>query len=124
MADVMIVDDEALVLLDLTVTIEEMGHDVVCDSTNIEDALACMEKGVPDVALLDIDVGGTLVWPLAREVKDRGCPIIFISANRNHQELKGEFADSRFIDKPASPSDVSTALDFALSTSTSRRQSA
>ena len=123
MADVMIVDDEALVLLDLTVTIEEMGHDVVCDSTNIEDAFACMEQGLPDVALLDIDVGGTLVWPLAREVKNRGCPIIFISANRNHQELRGEFADSRYIDKPASPSDISSALDCALSAS-NRRQSA
>ena len=68
MPSIMIVDDEALVLFDLTLTVEDLGHDIFCEATNIDDALNALEAGSPDAALLDIDVGGTPVWPLARAV--------------------------------------------------------
>ena len=110
MPNIMIVDDEALVLFDLTLTVEDLGHKVFCESTNLEDALASLEDGCPDAALLDIDVGGTPVWPLARMLKNKGCPIVFVSANSRHEELETEFVDSRFVDKPASQRDIENAL--------------
>jgi CheY-like chemotaxis protein len=110
MPNIMIVDDEALVLFDLTLTVEDLGHEVFCDSTNIDEALAALEDGCPDAALLDIDVGGTPVWPLARTLKSKGCPIVFVSANSRHEELRTEFADCHVVDKPASQQDIARAL--------------
>ena len=118
MPSIMIVDDEALVLFDLSLTVEDLGHDIFCEATNIEDALNALEAGSPDAALLDIDVGGTPVWPLARAVARKECPIVFVSANSRHEELKTEFAHCHVVDKPASPTDISRALETALSRNT------
>ncbi|EDL48614.1 response regulator [Erythrobacter sp. SD-21] len=116
MKRIMVVDDEALVLFDLVMTVEDLGYEVFCDSISVPDALECLGDDCPDAALLDIDVGGTLVWPLARVLKERGCPIAFVSANGAHQELKGEFADAGFIDKPASSDQIGMTLERLLGT--------
>lgn len=114
MQRIMIVDDEALVLVDMTMTVEELGYEVFCDSTSVSNALECLGDECPDAALLDIDVGGTLVWPLARVLNQRDCPIIFVSANRAHDELSGEFSHCGFIDKPASKDNIEQALKRAI----------
>ena len=115
MADVMIVDDEALVLFDLVMTVEDLGYGVHSESTTIEDAMCAIEAGSPpDVALLDIDVGGSPVWPLARKIVERGRPVVFVSANLNHEELREEFASCGRIDKPASPDEIAAAIAGAL----------
>ena len=114
MANILIVDDEALVLLDLCMTVEQLGHTVVHDSTGIAAAMQYLDRGTPDAALLDIDVAGTPVWPLARALKERGCKIAFVSANSSHDELKHEFADCLFVDKPASRRDIAFALEGML----------
>ena len=114
MQSIMIVDDEALVLFDMVMTVEDLGYDIFCDSISVPDALDCLGDGCPDAALLDIDVGGTLVWPLARVLCERGCPIIFVSANRAHEELAGEFSHCDFIDKPASSEQIERKLASAL----------
>lgn len=111
---IMIVDDEALVLLDLVLTVESLGFDVFCDSTSIAEAMKYLGDDKPDAALLDIDVGGTPVWPLARALKLRGVPTVFVSANHAHQELKSEFAHCPAIDKPASTGDITQALNEVL----------
>ncbi|QZD90077.1 hypothetical protein K3148_01310 [Qipengyuania aurantiaca] len=116
MQRIMVVDDEALVLFDLVMTVEDLGYAVFCDSISVPEALECLGDDCPDAALLDIDVGGTLVWPLARVLKERGCPISFVSANSAHQELQDEFAEAAFIDKPASSQQIAKTLETLLST--------
>ena len=122
MQRIMVVDDEALVLFDLVMTIEDLGYAVFCDSISVPEALECLGDDCPDAALLDIDVGGTLVWPLARVLKERGCPIAFVSANGAHEELRGEFANAGFIDKPASSSQIERTLEKLLGTAQVKQQ--
>ncbi len=110
MQRIMIVDDEALVLLDLVLTVEGLGYRVFCDSTSTAEAMEHLGNDRPDAALLDIDVGGTPVWPLARELKRRGVPTVFVSANHAHRELETEFAHCPAVDKPASSGDIIEAL--------------
>ncbi len=111
----MIVDDEALVLFDLVMTVEELGYRVHSESTTLQDAISAIEGGSPpDVALLDIDVGGKPVWPLARKIVARGKPVVFVSANLNHKELREEFASCGRLDKPASRDEIAEAIASAL----------
>lgn len=110
----MIVDDEALVLLDLVYTVEELGFAVHSEATTVRAAREALAKSCPDVALLDIDVGGDPVWPLARELKKHGSPIVFLSANLSHDELKDEFGCCGRIEKPVSRAQIAKALETAL----------
>ena len=111
----MIVDDEALVLLDLVHTVEDLGYDLHSESTTLKSALDALDGGPPDVALLDIDVAGEPVWPLARRLKEEGAPIVFISANLTHGELREEFPACPTLGKPVSQKDVARSLETALS---------
>ena len=112
--DLLIVDDEALVLFDMVMTAEELGYTVSGDCTSVPQALRFLDKQTPDAALLDIDVGGTMVWPVARKLAERGSAIVFVSANRAHRELSGEFAQCHFIDKPACATQIAGRLGDAL----------
>ena len=51
MQRIMIVDDEALVLFDLTMTVEDLGYQVFCDCISVDDALQCLGDDCPDAAL-------------------------------------------------------------------------
>ncbi|NNC58420.1 MAG: hypothetical protein HKO05_00345 [Erythrobacter sp.] len=114
MSNIMIVDDEALVLLDLTMTVEDLGYGVHSESTSIASAMGALEVGPPDLALLDIDVAGEPVWPLARALAADGSEIIFISANLSHKELQTEFAHFARLEKPVSRREIEDAMRVAL----------
>ena len=119
MSKIMVVDDEAIVLFDMVMTVEELGYEVLCDSTSVPQALRCLERETPDAALLDIDVGGVMVWPVARRLVELGAAIIFVSANQAHAELRGEFSHCRFVNKPASADEIAHVLQEALASNCS-----
>ena len=50
MQSVMVVDDEAMVLLDLVMMVEDLGYQVHSDSTIVTGALEQLDGSEPDVA--------------------------------------------------------------------------
>ncbi|MEO1969692.1 MAG: hypothetical protein ABGW87_13405 [Sphingomonadaceae bacterium] len=110
---VLVLDDEALIAFDLAATIEDLGAKVLGPATSLKEGFALCEQAAPHYALLDIDVSGQLVWPLARHLAEQGSRVIFVSANANHRELKDEFDNSPVVDKPAGQADIVSALGRA-----------
>ncbi|MFZ5963051.1 response regulator [Thalassococcus sp. BH17M4-6] len=106
----MIVEDEALVLMDIVMTVEEAGFDIHSECTTLTEAFAALEKGVPDIALLDINIRHELIWPVARKLRTQGCKVVFTSADCAHKELRTEFQDCAFVEKPVSPHAIGDAL--------------
>ena len=74
---ILVVEDEALVALDLKVTLEGAGMIVIGPVARLADALLLAEKSLPDAAVLDVRlvVGTTL--PLAAWLATQGVPILF-----------------------------------------------
>ncbi|MXP48299.1 response regulator [Altererythrobacter luteolus] len=106
----LVVDDEALIAYDLSTTVESLGYDVMGPALSLDEAMSLVDEQTPDVALLDINIAGDLVWPLARRLITTDCQIVFISAKNCHAELAGEFSGAQFIDKPASQTEICEAL--------------
>ena len=96
----LVVDDEIFIAMDVADIVERSGASVIGPALSLSGAYALLAQANPDFALLDINVGQEKVWPLARELKNRGCRIVFISANLNHDELSSEFQDAYLLDKP------------------------
>jgi response regulator of citrate/malate metabolism len=77
---ILIVEDEAVVAFDLAGTIGAMGFEIVGPATSLAGGRELLHAVAPDGALLDINVGGEAVYPLARDCLDRGLPIAFVTA--------------------------------------------
>lgn len=63
-----------------------------------------------DAVLLDIDLGGTRVWPLADMLKARTVPFAFISAHCTHEDLPRHLDTYACLEKPVSEKAVSETL--------------
>ena len=94
----MIVEDEALVALVLADQLADMGISVVgpCSSVAAEDAALANEL---DAAILDVNLGGELVYPVADLLAARGVPFIFVTGY-GHESIERRFAHNPILEKP------------------------
>jgi CheY-like chemotaxis protein len=76
---VFLVEDEALIRMMIVGMIEELGHTVVAEASNIDQALHLAQTADFDIAVLDINVGGERIEPVADIVSCGNLPFIFAS---------------------------------------------
>jgi CheY-like chemotaxis protein len=77
---VLVVEDDALIAADLAATLEELGYNPVGPAATLDEAYRLMEDDEALAAgLLDVNVGGTMSWPLAEALRATGVPVIFAS---------------------------------------------
>jgi CheY-like chemotaxis protein len=73
----LVVEDEFMIALDLAQWLEELGMQVIGPAGSVSDALKLVEAnaGRIDGALLDINLRGERVYPVADALAVRGCPL-------------------------------------------------
>jgi DNA-binding NtrC family response regulator len=76
---VLVVEDEYLVALVLEDVLSDAGCTVVGPFARVQDALAAAKVEVVDVALLDVNVGGEMVFPVAYLLEEKGTPFLFVT---------------------------------------------
>ncbi len=77
---VLIVEDDFLIAMDLEMTLERHGWRVLGPAPSVKDALRLLETERPDVALLDVDLGGEMVTPVAVALRRLQVPFVLSSA--------------------------------------------
>ena len=111
---VLLVEDEALVAMLLETIIEDMGASPVGAFATIEEALAAVEgEGPFDVALLDVNLAGREVFPVAEALKARGVPVVF-STGYGEGGLSEDWRGSQVLQKPFTEQAVREALEAVL----------
>ena len=75
----LVVEDEYLIAADLAFKLERAGAEVVGPAGTVEDALDLLraEGGRLDGALLDVNLSGERVFPVADALAQHGIPFIF-----------------------------------------------
>lgn len=74
----LVVEDEPLVAMLLETILEEMGCEVLGPFSTPQSALDALRDGPrPDAALLDVNVSGEEVFPVAEAAKGLGALVIF-----------------------------------------------
>jgi CheY-like chemotaxis protein len=76
---VYVVEDETLVLLDLSLALEDRGHVVVGTASELSRAVDLARELSFDCAVLDINIAGHNSWPVADVLAERGIPFVFVS---------------------------------------------
>lgn len=78
-SSLLMVEDEAYLAMSLKELLSGAGYRVL-HAARLEDALRIADQERMDGALLDINVHGEMVYPLADRLQSRGVPFTFVSA--------------------------------------------
>lgn len=97
---VLVVEDNPVIAFDIDDALRENGVEVVGPAHDIESGLALIREDSLDGAVLDIDIGGRPVWPIARELKSEGVPFVFVSGDCD-RGLPDDFTGAVCLHKPA-----------------------
>lgn len=95
----MVVEDDALVALDLEMMLKAAGCEVIGPLGWLDQALSFAVKEEFDGALLDIHLRGTLVYPVADVLAIREIPFMFLSGY-GYRDLPQRFSDRPIWSKP------------------------
>jgi DNA-binding response OmpR family regulator len=97
---ILLAEDEYLIAMELQQELEKNGAEVVGPTASIAETLRLSGSAGPvDVAVLDIDLGGQMAYPVADALRARNIPFIFISGF-GPQGIRPEYADAPMLDKP------------------------
>ena len=111
--NILIVEDEPLIAMMLEDFLLSLGHEVRATCDSVSEALKAIQTTDFDLAILDVNLKGESVWPVAAELRDRDIP--FILASGGHVDPPpSEFAGVPMIDKPYTIDRVTPALEAAL----------
>ena len=111
---VLVVEDESLVAMLLETILEDMGCTPVGPASNLDDGEAMARDTVDlDAALLDVNVAGRQVFPVAAALKERGVPFVF-STGYGEGGLPDEWRGVTTIQKPFTEAAVRDALMKAM----------
>ena len=112
---VLVVEDESLVAMLLETILEDMGCETVGPVSNVADAVSLVEGGeLLHGALLDVNVAGVEVFPVAASLEARGLPFVF-STGYGEGGLPDEWKGRITLQKPFTEAAVEDALARALS---------
>jgi CheY-like chemotaxis protein len=106
----LVVEDQFLVALDLEQMLRAFGASVTDLASSLADALAAIERGLPDLAILDVKLGNETTAPIARALSDRGVPFLFVSGYSDLSAFPESFRNRPLVRKPIASADLAAAL--------------
>jgi CheY-like chemotaxis protein len=110
---VLLVEDDGAVAYPIEAMLHESGCRVVGHATRLLEAFALLAMRAFDVALLDVRLGGELVFPFAEELARRGRPFVLSTAS-GKWIIPEALRDRPLLLKPYNITDLEVALRRAL----------
>lgn len=107
---VLIVEDDALIAMELEERLGELGYLVLGPVATVEDAEKLIAADRPDAALLDANLGGVSSVPLGVTLAGLGVPFAFCTGYDQIKDAPPEVAKAPILTKPISDADLSATL--------------
>jgi PAS domain S-box-containing protein len=123
---VLIVEDEAIISLDIKRLLSNSGFGVAAVATNSEQAIREIETSAPDLVLMDINLRGSSdgIETALRIRNNFHLPVVFVSAHADKLTLERASATEPFgyIVKPISALSLTSTIEMALHKHRAERQ--
>lgn len=110
---VLVVEDEAIVAIDIADQLTEAGFLVVGPAPSVAKALKLIKDVGCDIAVLDVNLRDETAEPVARELRSRRTPFLFLSAV-SRDRLPAGFNGEVLLSKPAPRAVLVAALQSAI----------
>ncbi|GJD57780.1 putative transcriptional regulatory protein pdtaR [Methylobacterium dankookense] len=110
---VLVVEDEAAISMLLEDMLLDFGCDVVGPAARLATALEMAGTETFDIAILDVNVAGEPIYPVAEAIAQRDLPLVF-STGYGGAGIREPFRDRPVVQKPFSQSDLKRTLIGAI----------
>jgi len=114
---VVIAEDEAIIRLDLSETLQEEGYDVVAETGRGDEAVRLVRLHQPDIAILDIKMPGLDGLSAAREIAGERLAAVLILTAFSQRDLIERARDAGalgYLVKPFQKAELLPAIEVAL----------
>ena len=110
---ILVVEDEPMTALDLEMRLSDAGYEVMGPAASLRAAERELDLGLPDIALLDSNLGGVKSYALAEHLVANGVPVVFCTGYEELDDLPDCLIDCPIVSKPFRDSVLMAALDSA-----------
>src|SRR3984885_6123004 len=110
---VFLVEDEVMIRMMVADMLDELGYRVAAECGEIGEAMKLAQHAEFDIAILDVNVNGKVISPVADLIKVRNRPFIF-ATGYGSSGLPEEYRDRPALQKPFQIETLGRAIDQAL----------
>jgi len=118
MSRILVLEDDALIAIDVEMLLESAGHAVVGPVSCQAAALVVIDEQALDAALIDINLGSEKAFDVADRLAKEGVPFAFLSGH-SRASVPSDHADRPFIAKPYTHRQVIEQVSKLLKDATS-----
>ncbi len=110
---VLLVEDEVMIRMMVADMLEEIGYTIAAEAGDIDEAVRLVQITDFDIAILDVNVNGKVITPVAEAVQLRGLPFVF-ATGYGAQGLPEKFRDRPTIQKPFQIETLARTIESVL----------
>lgn len=110
---VFLVEDEVMIRMMVSDMLEELGYTVAGEAGDIDEAVRLVQCTNFDIAILDVNVNGKVISPVAEAVQLRNRPFVF-ATGYGVQGLPEKFRDRPSLQKPFQMDSLARMIDLTL----------
>jgi CheY-like chemotaxis protein len=109
--NILIVEDNPIIAFDTEEMLRELGAGTVRIANGLEDALEAIKECPPQLALLDINLGTSTSYEIARRLMDLAIPFVFSTGYREESAFPAPFQAVPSLRKPYTSEDLRSVMD-------------
>jgi len=110
---ILVVEDEGLVAMLAEDMLTDLGCEVRASAASVMQAMRAIKAATFDLALLDVNLRGESVFPVAEALEQLGVPFVF-ATGYGTQGVREDLRDHPVVSKPFGPDQLKQALMLAL----------
>lgn len=110
---VFLVEDEVMIRMMVADMLEELGYRVAAEAGEINEAVQLAQTTDFDFAILDVNVNGKVISPVADLIKAKGRPFIF-ATGYGSSGLPEQYRDRPALQKPFQLEALGRTIETAL----------
>jgi CheY-like chemotaxis protein len=114
---VFLVEDEVMIRMMVADMLAELGYSVAAEAGDISEAIKLANSAEFDIAILDVNVNGKVISPVAELIEARNRPFIF-ATGYGSAGLPEQYRDRPALQKPFQIETLGRMLDSALKSAT------
>jgi DNA-binding response OmpR family regulator len=110
---VLLVEDEVMIRMMVADMLDELGYTIAGEAGDIDEGVRLAQMVEYDIAILDVNLNGKVITPVAEAVQMRGRPFVF-ATGYGAQGVPERFRDRPTLQKPFQIETLERAIAAAV----------